>query len=138
MSGKHFLKTYLILASEKPFFSCWKPFSIIASDIFQGVLHTGWWKHIFQSRRKGIAFYLELSFPAGENHYLNYRQTCLKLLSLLLATVFFSFSDIPPNESFWSNRKVFLNEFFIPASGNQFYVYLMYSYLFFYLEIFFV
>ena len=59
---KHFLKTYLILASGNSFSSYWKPFSFIASDIFQGILHPGLWKHIFQSRSKSIVFYLEL-FP---------------------------------------------------------------------------
>ena len=42
-------------------------------------------------------FYLEFYFPATGSHYLNYRETYLKLLSLLLATIFFDFSDIPAN-----------------------------------------
>ena len=62
MSGNHFLKIDLILASGNSFSSQWKPFSSIASHIFEEVLHPGQWKHIFQSRRKIIVFYLELFF----------------------------------------------------------------------------
>ena len=41
MSGNHFLKKDLILVSGNLFSSQWKPFSSIASDIFQEVLHPG-------------------------------------------------------------------------------------------------
>ena len=57
-------------------------FSIV-SDIFQEVFHPGKWKHIFQSRKK-VLFFTQKFFPASRNHYLNYRQSYLKLLSLLL------------------------------------------------------
>ena len=39
MSWNQFLKTELILACGNWFFGYWKPFSSIASYIFQGVLH---------------------------------------------------------------------------------------------------
>ena len=60
MSGNHFLKTDLFLTCGNSLSSQWKPFSSIASDIFQEVLHTNQRKHIFQYRRKNIVFYLEL------------------------------------------------------------------------------
>ena len=49
---------------------------------------------------------------------------------MLLATIFFNFSDIPAKANFSSCRNVFLNKFSIPASGNQFSVYLkQYSFI---------
>ena len=67
MSGNHFLKTDPIFASGNSFYSQWKSFSSIVSDIFQEVFHPDQWKHIFQSRRKSIVFYLELLFVIGND-----------------------------------------------------------------------
>ena len=67
MSEKEFLKTELILASGNWFSGYWKPFSSIITDIFQGVLHAGYLKPIFQSKRKSIVCYSELSFLLVES-----------------------------------------------------------------------
>ena len=119
MSGNHFLKTD-ILASRNSFSSQWKPFSSIASDIFQDVLHPGQQKYIFQSKRKSIVFCLELFCPASGNQYLNYREAYLKLLSLLLATIFFDFSDIPANvSSFFVQQKRILQQILHSCQWRQ-------------------
>ena len=116
MSGNPFLRIDLIPAGGNSFSIQWNPFFSTVSDILQVVLYLCQCKHIFQSRRKSIAFYLEI-FSASGNHYLNYREAYLKLL----ATIFFGFSDIPANtSSFHVQQKVFLNKFSIPASVNRF------------------
>ena len=49
-------------------------------------------------QKKKYCFLVRTFFPAGEN-YLNYREAYLRLLSLLLATIFLDLSDIPANVS---------------------------------------
>ena len=61
-------------------------------------------------------FLLRTLFTAGGNHYLNYREAYSKLLSLLLATIFFDFLDVSAKAVF----HVFLNKFSIPARGIRF------------------
>ena len=58
----HFLKTDFIHASENSFPSQQISSSSIVSNISQGVPQPRQWKHIFQSRRKSIVFYLEPFF----------------------------------------------------------------------------
>ena len=131
MSGNHFFKTDLILASGNSFYIVsGNHFFSIASYIFREVLHPGQWKHIFQSRRKSTVL-LRTFFPASGNHYLNSRENYLKLLSLLLTTIFFNFSNISANViSFSSSKNVFLNKISIADSGDQFSVYLkQYSFI---------
>ena len=53
----------------------------------------------FSVQKKKYCFLLRTFFPAGGNHYLNYREAYLKLLSLLLTMIFFNFPDIPANVS---------------------------------------
>ena len=98
MSGNHFLKTDFILDSGNSFSSQWKPFSSIVTDIFQSSSSRLVETH-FSGQKKKYCFLLRTFFLASGNHYLNYREVYLKLLSLLLATIFFDFSDIPANVS---------------------------------------
>ena len=84
MSGNHFLKTDLILASGNSFSSWWKPFSS------SGLVETHFSVHTEEK---------VLLFTYSGNHYLNYIEAYLKLLSLPLATIFFDFSDISANVS---------------------------------------
>ena len=84
MSGKYFLKTALVLASENSF-----------SQVAE--------KH-FSVQKKTYCFLLGTFLPASENHYLTYTEAYLKLLSLLLATIFL----------------YILNKSFIGVSGNGF------------------
>ena len=137
------------LARRSNFFIQWK-------SIFQRMLHPDQWRRIFQSKRKNIVFLFRASFPTNGNHYLNYRQreAYLKLLLLLLATIFFDFSDIPVNGSSFSFQQkrilkriihsclckflpllalfyrlvemYFSNESFIVASGNYFFPFFRY------------
>ena len=98
MNGNHFLKTDLILASENSFSSQWKQtiffhyLRYFSRSSLSRLVETH-----FSVQKKKSVFYLELFFPANGNHYLNYREAYLKLLSLLLATIFFNFSDISAN-----------------------------------------
>ena len=52
MSGNHFLETHLILASGDSFSRKWKPFSSIASDIFQEVLHSARGNRVEKRKRE--------------------------------------------------------------------------------------
>ena len=136
MSGNHFLKTDIILASGNSFSSKQKPFSSIPSDIFQEVLHPGQWKHIFQSRKKSTVFSQNF-FPASGNHYLNYREAYLKLLSLLLATIFFDFSDISANvSSFFVQQKRILKQILHSCQWKP--IFCLLETVLFYLDIFFL
>ena len=51
----------------------------------------------FLSPEEKVFLLLKTFFLASGNHNLNYREDYLKLLSLLLSTIFFNFSDIPAN-----------------------------------------
>ena len=86
----------------------------------------------FSLEEKVLFFLLRTLFSASGNHYLNYREAYLKLLSLLLATIFFDFSDISANvSSFFSSRNEILNKFSIPAipHSSWFSVYLIFCLL---------
>ena len=106
MSGNHFLTTHLILASGNSFSSQWKQFSSIAlPQIYFNKFFIPTSGH-FSVQKKKYCFLLRTFFPASGNHYLNYREAYLKLLSLLLATIFFDFSDISANvSSFFVQQK---------------------------------
>ena len=131
MSGNYFLKTDLTLASGNSFSSYWKPFSFLVSDTFQGVLHPSQWKHIFQSRRNSIVFYLELFFLLVET----IREAYLKLLSLLLATTFFDFLDIHANvSSFFVQQERILKQILRSCQWKP--IFCLLETVFFYLEIF--
>ena len=54
-------------------------------------------KSIFLQKKK--YFFTQNFFPASGKYYLDYREAYLKLLSLLLATKFFDFSDISASAS---------------------------------------
>ena len=98
------------------FFHCLRYFSRISSSRLV--------KTHFSVQEKRYYFLLSTFFRASGNHYSNYTEACLKLLSLLLPTIFFDFSDIPTIAVFSSSRNVFLNKFSIPVSGNRFSVFL--------------
>ena len=53
----------------------------------------------FSFQKKKYCFLFGAFFPASGNHYLNHRGAYLKLLLLLLAIIFFDFSDNPVNGS---------------------------------------
>ena len=158
MSGNHLLKTDLILASGNPFSSQWKPFSSIVSDITHRVLHPGQWKHNFQSKKRKYCFLLRTFFLLVET----IREAYLKLLpsrhdvvstsvlrridvettsyvywvSLLLATTFFDFSNIPANISkFFLQQERILKQILHCCWWNL--IFCLLEKVFFYLEIFF-
>ena len=56
----------------------------------------------FSVGNKKYCFLLRLFFPASENYYLDYTEVYLKLLLLLLATIFFDFLDVSVNGSSFS------------------------------------
>ena len=56
----------------------------------------------FSVENKKYCFLLRLFFPASENYYLDYTEVYLKLLLLLLATIFFDFLDVSVNGSSFS------------------------------------
>ena len=71
--NRHLYEWKLFL-TDRPYSCQWKlifqlveTFSSIALGIFQEILLPDQWKHIFQSRRKSIVFYLELIFLLAEN-----------------------------------------------------------------------
>ena len=87
---------------ETIFFHCLRYFLSSSSSLVE--IH-------FSVQKKKYYFLLTTFFPASGNHY---GEVYLKLLSLLLATIFFDFSDFRRwKPSFSSSRKVFLNKFFI-------------------------
>ena len=96
MNENHFLKTDLILASGNSFFSKWKPFSSLPQIFFKKFFIQAN-ENIFFSPAEKVLFFTENFSPASVNHYSYYREAYLKLLSLLLATMFFEFSDISAN-----------------------------------------
>ena len=55
----------------------------------------------FFSTKEKVLFFIQFIylFPASGNHYLSYGKAYLKLLLLLLTTIFFDFSDILVNGS---------------------------------------
>ena len=53
--------------------------------------------NIFFSPEEKVLFFTWNFFTASGNYYLNYREAYLKLLSLLLVTIFFNFSNISAN-----------------------------------------
>ena len=70
MSGNYFLKTDLILASGSSFSSQRKPFSSIASDIFQDVSANTF----FSSKEKVLCLTQKFFLTASGNYYLDYRE----------------------------------------------------------------
>ena len=108
---------------ETIFFHCFRYFSTSPSFRLVGI-------H-FSVQKKKYCFLLITFFPAGRTHYLNHRETYLKLFALPLATIFFNFSDISANASFsLCRRNVFLNKFSVPAGGNRFSVHMkQYSFI---------
>ena len=58
--------------------------------------------HFSVQKNSSYCFLFRAFFPVDENHFLNCREACLKPLSLLLATIFFDFLDIPANGSSFS------------------------------------
>ena len=96
-SGKHFIKTDLVVAGGNLFFSSWKPFSSLPQIPFKKFFIPASGNTIFSPEEK--VFSLKLFFPAGGNHQINYREAYSKLSSLLLATILFDFSDISANVS---------------------------------------
>ena len=86
LSGSHFLKTELILASGNHF--------LLLPQIFLKKFFIPAGGNTFSVQKKKYCFLLRTFFPASANNYSNYREAYLKFLSLLLATVFFDFSDI--------------------------------------------
>ena len=98
MGGNHFLKTDLILASEKSFSSRWKPFFPLPEIFFKKFFIPASVNTFFSPEEK-YCFLLRTFSPASGNHYLNHGSAYLKLLSLLLATIFFDFLDISTDVS---------------------------------------
>ena len=74
-------------------------FCLVDTIFFYFLRHFSW---SFQTQMKKYCFLFRAFFPASGNHYLNYTEVYLKLLLLLLATVFFDFSDIFVNRSSFS------------------------------------
>ena len=108
MSGNHFLKTDLILASGNSGnnFLPLHCLRYISRSSSSRLVETH-----FSVQKKKYCFLLRTFFPASGNHYLNYREAYLKLLSLLLATIFFDFSDISANvSSFFVQQKRILKQ----------------------------
>ena len=69
MSGNQFFKTqnlFLLVGINFP--ASGTHISSIVSDIFQGILHSGWWKRIFHSERKKHSFLFGDFFLASGNH----------------------------------------------------------------------
>ena len=96
MSGNLFLKTDLILASVKTHFLASGNYFLPFSQIFFKNFFILACKNTFFSQEEKVFFTYHF-FPACGNRYLNYREVYLKFLSLLLATIFFDFSDISVN-----------------------------------------
>ena len=71
MNGNHFLNTDLLLASGNSFLARGNHFLPVPQMLFKEFFIRIF---IFWSRRKSIAFYFELFFPASQYHYLNYRE----------------------------------------------------------------
>ena len=94
ISGNHFLKTDLILTHFLARGNHFLPLS----QIFFKELFIPARGNTFFSPEEIVLFFTQKFFSAGGKH-LNYREAYLKLLSLLLATIFFGFSDIPANVS---------------------------------------
>ena len=128
MSGNQFSETELILLLvETNFLASGNHFLLFSLMFFKELVETH-----FSVQKKKYCFLFRLFFSASRNHYLNYREAYLKLLLLLLATAFFFIFQIflSVGVVFPSSRNVFLNEFSIPASGNQFSVWLkQYSFI---------
>ena len=109
MSGNHFLKTNLILASGNSFSSQWKPFLPLPQMFFKKFFIPASGNKFFSPEEK--VFLLRTFFPAIGNHDLNYREAYLRILSLLLATVFFDFSDVSATvSSFFVQQKCILKQ----------------------------
>ena len=81
-------------------------------------------RNTFFRPEEKVLLFTQFFFPASGDHYLNYRKAYLKLLSLILATIFFDFSNISGKQFFRLVETLFLNKFFIPTSGKRFSVYL--------------
>ena len=115
MNENHFLKTDLILASGNSFLASGNHFLPLPQIFFKKFFIQAN-ENIFFSPAEKVLFFTENFSPASVNHYSYYREAYLKLLSLLLAMIFFEFSDICANVS----------SFFVSilASGNRFSVYL--------------
>ena len=65
----------------------------------------------FSVQKKKYCFLFRTYLPANGKHYLNYKEAYLKLLPLLLAKIFFDFSDISANvSSFFVQQKRILKQ----------------------------
>ena len=113
------------LASGNHFFHCLRYFSRSSSS---RLVETH-----FSVQKKKYCFLLRTFFPASGNHYLNYREAYLKLLSLLCFFTFQTF--LPMLAVFSSPGNVFIKKFSIPASVKRF---SLLETIFFYLDIFFL
>ena len=103
--------------------------SSIASDILHVVFIIASANTFFSPEEKVLyCLLLRTFFPAGGNYCLNYKEACLKLLSLLCSLIFQIF--LPMLAAFSFSGNVFINKFSIPTGENRFSVYLkQYSFI---------
>ena len=88
----------------------------------------------FSVQQKKLGFLHNTFFPAGGNHYLNYTEAYLKLLSLLLKMLF-DFSSISANVSrFFVQWKLILKQILHFCQRKS--IFCLLETVFFYLEIF--
>ena len=109
------------------FFHCLRYFSRSSSSC---IVETN-----FSVQKKEYCILLRTFFPASGNHYLNYKEAYLKLLSLLLTTTFFDFSDIPAVCSFFLQQKRIYKQILHSCQWKP--IFCLPETVFFHLEIFF-
>ena len=96
MNGNHILKTDLILASGNNFLPLSQMFLKESFILVNGNAFSA------PSPPEKKCFFIFRSFFHSGNHYVNYKEVYLKLIVLLLATIFFNFSDVSVNGSNFS------------------------------------
>ena len=113
MSGNHFSK-------ERPYSCRRNSFLFSLPQIFFKQFFIPAWKHIFQSRRKSIAFYLDFFSCQWKPLFRLWTSLFKALITAIGNDFLFFLSNISTNvSSFSSSINVFLNTFSIPTSGNS-------------------
>ena len=130
MSGNHFLKTEIHFLVNGNHF-------LLLPQIFFNKLFIPASVNTFFSPEEKVLFFTQSFFYASGNHYLDYRKAYLKLLSLLLATIVFDFSDISANvSSFFVQQKRILKQILHSCQCKP--IFCLVETVFLYLNIFFL
>ena len=105
MSGNHFLRQTLFLLVETYFLASGNHFLPLPQIFFKKLFIPASGNTFFSPEEK-VLFITQNFFPGNGKHYLNYTEAYLNILLLLLATIFFDFSDISANvSSFFVQQK---------------------------------